>query len=1559
MRSLVCTLLFIAMFGGGAQLAFTQPSDSVAALIQELKSVDENHYAEVIDEIFRRQKGISRDSAKASLEATLSIAKKLPYKNAVPHVLRKLGDLHKMHKLYSEAYPYYEESIKYAETNNLPYEQAKSKEALGALLFGRYKFEEGVVYYLEAADLYMQYGYTTKAREIYLLLGDTYYKGKEYFNAIRYYTQVLDASSPGNGRLRMKMMAYNNIGLAYKNLNWLDSSMLYFNKSLETAHAMPDSFYIGLVYGNLAMVYAEKNEYEKAKEYLIQDVWLSKKSEEWESTASALVSLATISQKQGKYEKADFYLDSAVQIAQQTDEIYLTIDIYDAYTKQYEQQQNYQKAFEYLSLAQQLRDSLRNQLQMQQAAEIDAAYNFDKNLAEIDYLLQYNKSQSLIIGVFSASTLLLLVFSFILFRLNRQRTSANHQITLLNEKLKEKVKYSEEILRSAYENSREAFFIMRPEKGRKKEIIDFRCIDVNEAAARFLQTQKMRIVGGKFSNLFPFLAANGGISTYQKVMDEQVSFEQEFYTSQYAQLPSWIQIIVNPIEEGIVMNIRDISGRKEREQKIKESEASLSAMIDNTTDLILSIDTNYKLIEFNEPFAKTVEVQYGFSPQKGDSVFDAIHGYNVEASKENFDKALCGEHVSDHFEIVAEHGMVLYAEASFSPVMVDNQSIGATVIIRNITQRKQDEIQLKNALAKIQESQNFLNGIIENLPMGLQIFDTQGELLRMNQAQMNILGMTEHASRQMNVMREPFYKAYGISKVFAQAYKGEVSLNHEVLIDMGNDKEEWSGSTQKMWMSVSAIPVSDNNNKVHTVIGLFSDITERKEAEVALQESEERLRTVINNIPIILWTTDKDGIFTMSEGQALDKLALQPGQVVGISIFDLYAEYDDQLEVLKNALEKGKTYESIDRVGKTIFNAKVFPLRNERDEIAGLIGMSIDVTDRFEYEEKLKRSEANLAAIINNTNYSIWSVDRDFRIIAVNNIFKEAFRQAYQVEFSIGENALKHVPEQEAKLWETAYRKTLEGVHHDFEYAYMEMFYDVSMHPIIHEGQITGVVVFSQDVTERKLAEDQIRENQQFLNGIIENLPIGLQIFDKNGYLVRFNHAFQQAMNLPSMEYGVGKMNILKDDFSRKIGVASLAEQAIKGEVLTSHEVKYNLSDNSNTWDTHKDELWYNLTMFPIYDKNEYVKVVVVLSEDISERKQTEEKLIESEERLLLATKTADIGIWDIDLNTETVLWDQTMMDIYGLSDKPFENNLEFWNQCLHPDDKERVIQETTNLQHNAAKNYSEFRIIRPDGNVRYIKGLAQIILDDNNRPSRIIGVNSDITDIKNKEEKLKLQHQEIIETNKLMAEYKLMALRSVMNPHFLFNSLNSIQYFIAKNEREQALNYLSLFSKLIREVLNSSVNATIPIAKELKILKYYLELESLRFDHKFEVVFDIPETLDTENIEIPSLLIQPYVENAVIHGLYNKESSGKLSISLLNNDKLLKCIIEDDGIGREEALRIKKQNPILHKSVGMMVTKERLDIINKTNNVSVNVHDLCDEAGKPEGTRVEIFIQV
>lgn len=209
---------------------------------------------------------------------------------------------------------------------------------------------------------------------------------------------------------------------------------------------------------------------------------------------------------------------------------------------------------------------------------------------------------------------------------------------------------------------------------------------------------------------------------------------------------------------------------------------------------------------------------------------------------------------------------------------------------------------------------------------------------------------------------------------------------------------------------------------------------------------------------------------------------------------------------------------------------------------------------------------------------------------------------------------------------------------------------------------------------------------------------------------------------------------------------------------------------------------------------------------------------------------------------------------------------------------------------------------------------------------------------------------------NRNLLSLRLKALRAQMNPHFTFNVMNSIQHFILNKEEESAHRYLSKFSRLIRLILNNSETDTVSLGEERKALELYLELESMRFDHAFSYGIYIDPSIDTERTRVPSMLIQPYVENAILHGLLPSAKEARIDIRILRDGDFLKCVIEDNGIGRVAAENKKDKQ---YRSFGTSITKERLSAINSMHNnlLAERISDLYDGEGRPTGTRVEIYI--
>lgn len=217
------------------------------------------------------------------------------------------------------------------------------------------------------------------------------------------------------------------------------------------------------------------------------------------------------------------------------------------------------------------------------------------------------------------------------------------------------------------------------------------------------------------------------------------------------------------------------------------------------------------------------------------------------------------------------------------------------------------------------------------------------------------------------------------------------------------------------------------------------------------------------------------------------------------------------------------------------------------------------------------------------------------------------------------------------------------------------------------------------------------------------------------------------------------------------------------------------------------------------------------------------------------------------------------------------------------------------------------------------------------------------------------------IKAQKIRAELETQILRSQMNPHFIFNSLNSIENFIMQNEKRLASDYLNKFSRLIRSILDSSRDEVVPVEKDMEVLKLYTDLEQLRFSNKFSCHIHTDPQLINGDYVVPSLLIQPYVENAIVHGIaHSNKEQLQLSVTAVLDGDHIKYVIQDNGIGRAKAEEYNRQNKPGHKSVGLQITADRIAHFNHdgAESNSVKVVDLYNEYNEPCGTKVEVLLK-
>ncbi len=285
---------------------------------------------------------------------------------------------------------------------------------------------------------------------------------------------------------------------------------------------------------------------------------------------------------------------------------------------------------------------------------------------------------------------------------------------------------------------------------------------------------------------------------------------------------------------------------------------------------------------------------------------------------------------------------------------------------------------------------------------------------------------------------------------------------------------------------------------------------------------------------------------------------------------------------------------------------------------------------------------------------------------------------------------------------------------------------------------------------------------------------------------------------------------------------------------------------------------------------------------------------------------------------------------------------------------KEQEIQQAKRFTKRIAENQNRIASLEKD---KDLVALDKELAEEKNKNQKAI-INTLITVISllillawfmyrnSKQQKL---------ANNLLA---LKSMRSQMNPHFIFNALNSVNSFIAVNDERNANRYLSEFSVLMRSVLENSDEDFIPLHKEIELLELYVKLEHNRFKNKFDYQINVDENINLEQFSIPPMLLQPYIENAIWHGLRYKKEKGNLIISIQQKDTETVAIsITDDGIGRTQSQAVKTKNQLKQKSKGMSTIKNRIKILNDMykDRIAVAISDVLENG---EGTKVTLLLK-
>jgi PAS domain S-box-containing protein len=599
-------------------------------------------------------------------------------------------------------------------------------------------------------------------------------------------------------------------------------------------------------------------------------------------------------------------------------------------------------------------------------------------------------------------------------------------------------------------------------------------------------------------------------------------------------------------------------------------------------------------------------------------------------------------------------------------------------------------------------------------------------------------------------------------------------------------------------------------------------------------------------------------------------------------------------------------------------------------EVTGMIGLTYDITASKEAEEIIKESEEKFAsAFRNNPDLMVITREEDMLVMDLNEkvlpvlgYTREEVIGRYSGDFKFYVN-----PSDRDKFF-SEYRANGQA---EIECPWFKKNGDI-VHVIItskrlHIKGVANFITVIRDISARKVAEEKFQKAFALSPDLILLVRVkDLIVIDANNKLLDIAGYEREDI--------VGKstndFNMWKDQSERK----QFFDQLHAGDA----------SSESKLIKKNGEEFYAAINARTMELAGEPHMICVI--RDITERKEAQDKIHESEINLSAIINNTDMEIWSVDKDLRIIAVNENFrksMKVHYAADLALNTDLavEFKGK-LEPHKFEQWINlykmalsggtvALTDKRKNETFQYSLHPIYK-DGGITGLTCYAKNITDDLHK------------------------QDELKEADKRISELQLSTLRSFMNPHFIFNALNSIQFFISKNERTKAIEYLSTFSTLIRQVLASAQRNNISLTDELEMLRHYVDIEKLRFNNNFDLVLKVDSNLTLSDIQIPSLLIQPFVENAIIHGFSNLSHKGLITVSINRKDSYLVITIIDNGVGRHAARKLITSEFMKHESSAVSITEERLRLINKNNAVSINYEDI-NEAGA-SGTKVTISVR-
>lgn len=678
----------------------------------------------------------------------------------------------------------------------------------------------------------------------------------------------------------------------------------------------------------------------------------------------------------------------------------------------------------------------------------------------------------------------------------------------------------------------------------------------------------------------------------------------------------WEFITISPINdsEGNLTNFisvhENITNKKNSEQALLESDAKYRSLVDKIHEGIIFVDNHDVIIFVNNAFAKTLgyEAEELIGKKSIEVLFaDETRNEIYTRTRKRF------EGISEQYdtEMVKKTGEKVFVSVSASPVYNKAKDItGSMAICSDITVRRKSEIALK-------ESEERFRGYINYAPLAIFVADENGKYVEVNKAAQSLLGYTESELLAMyvkDVLPEDFLEA-GFDhflKVISSGYAdGE-------FVHLKKDKT-------RIWVSVVAIKVSDSR-----LMAFAQDITYRKNTEEALTLSENRYRTIVEGLSIGIAIHQDNKIIYVNP--ILTELieALSPDDLIGRNVLDFVHEHDRPIvqSAIQESLKTKNTRWNHPQIieerlitfsGKEI-NVEASAIIIEYNNRDALMVMINDVTEKVKAEQEIKKRRADLESLFNNTTDSIWSIDKEYRIISINNVFQKSFEIAYGVQLLPGMRITDYLPPMISSEWISRYDRALSGerfsIVDNFEYEGLPNYVETSFNPILVDDNIIGFSCFARDITESCLNDEKLIKTHEIYAQVLKTIKGVPYIHNYETDTYDFiGHGCEDLLGIPQEEMNITRLReVIKENILNlppEIDNAYLAKELMIEKKINHYSADIRIITPSG------EEKWLSDNSIPLIDESSgEVKGDIGILIDITDRKKSESAIKDNEERL-------------------------------------------------------------------------------------------------------------------------------------------------------------------------------------------------------------------------------------------------------------------------------------------------------------------------------------------------------